>query len=404
MTSSVLYLTADGILQPLGFSQVARVVEGLASRGFDYEIASLERAEDLANTPRLEAVTRRLARAGVRWRWARFDAGGGGFRAAANMSRLVALAEAATSARRPHVVHARAYHGSAVAHLLLTARRIPYLFDARSYWVDERHEAGQLARPGVYELAKRVERGLFGSAAGAVTLTELQASDLRSGEFGPWKERPLTAIPTCADFADFDLLERGEIAPDLRAFAANRMTLGFVGSINASYRLDRSCMLARRVLELRKDSVVVALTSEAESYRRIFEEHRIPLDRVMIRRVEHEEMARWVGGLDWGCLILKTSPSKRASMPTKLAEFFAAGVRPVHHGCNEEVSEWVRKTGSGISLPDLSDETIESAAVTIATSSREHAVLSRAREIAEPWFGLEGGIDRYRTILSALAS
>ena len=37
----ILYVTADGLLEPLGFSQVVRVVEGLVRRGLRYDILSL---------------------------------------------------------------------------------------------------------------------------------------------------------------------------------------------------------------------------------------------------------------------------------------------------------------------------------------------------------------------------
>ena len=48
----ILYLTADGILEPLGASQVTSYVVRLAQLGFAYEIVSLEKEHDLANAKR----------------------------------------------------------------------------------------------------------------------------------------------------------------------------------------------------------------------------------------------------------------------------------------------------------------------------------------------------------------
>ena len=116
----------------------------------------------------------------------------------------------------------------------------------------------------------------------------------------------------------------------------------------------------------------------------------------------HDQIQRWVPRIDWGLMVLATTPAKRASMPTKLAEFLAAGVRPIHHGCNDEVGRWVRDAGTGVSLEDLSDAAIASAVATITESRRDVERLRRGRSIAEPHFALARGIERYQGILKRL--
>ena len=53
-------------------------------------------------------------------------------------------------------------------------------------------------------------------------------------------------------------------------------------------------------------------------------------------------------------------------MPTKLAEFFATGIAPIGHGANSEVTDWVRRAGSGLALDDLSIDSLERAAEFVA--------------------------------------
>ena len=105
-------MTADGLLEPLGFSQVVRVVEGLARRGWPYEIFSLEKAPDLERTDRVGALRSRLNAAGINWKFATYAGDGTAASAARNEAALVSAA-----ARTPHVVgiHARAYHSAVAA-------------------------------------------------------------------------------------------------------------------------------------------------------------------------------------------------------------------------------------------------------------------------------------------------
>lgn len=57
---AITYLTADGLLEPIGFSQVVRVIEALARRGWRYRVVSLERPQDLARESRVREVRQRL--------------------------------------------------------------------------------------------------------------------------------------------------------------------------------------------------------------------------------------------------------------------------------------------------------------------------------------------------------
>jgi hypothetical protein len=98
-------------------------------------------------------------------------------------------------------------------------------------------------------------------------------------------------------------------------------------------------------------------------------------------------------------LLNPSSPAKRASMPTKLAEFLACGVRPVQFGCNPEVSDWVRTTGSGFVLPDVEPKTLERAASQLVASAPDRTVTDRARTLAMPHFALESGLKKYERVL-----
>jgi glycosyltransferase involved in cell wall biosynthesis len=402
MTSKLLYLTADGLLQPLGFSQVVRVVEGLSRRGWPYALFSLERAADLAAENKVRDLKARLSAAGVAWRFAPYGEGGGGRVAAQNEALLV---DAAVS-HRGSGIHARAYHSAVAALAAWVSRRTPYLFDARSYWFDERLEDGRwFTSPIRLAVARGVEHQLFAQAAGVVSLTELQADDVRSGRFGPSRQKAVQCITTCADFDDFTrkpAVECRRVPAEVREVLAGKRVLGIIGSVNRSYLVDETLSLVAEVLRRDANAHLLILSAQRDEYVRRLAVLGIDDARVTLTRADHEAMPEWLSLIDWGMLLLNPdSPAKRASMPTKLAEFLACGVRPVQFGCNVEVSEWVRKTGSGFVLPDVHQQTLASAAERIASSSAELELTTRARELAAPHFSLEAGLTRYEQVLFA---
>ena len=64
--SSILYLSIEGILEPLGFSQVARVLKGLG-RQHVITLVSMEKPKNLSDEPRVHAMSAQLALSNIRW-------------------------------------------------------------------------------------------------------------------------------------------------------------------------------------------------------------------------------------------------------------------------------------------------------------------------------------------------
>jgi hypothetical protein len=402
----VLYLTFDGILSPLGFSQVARVVCALADRGARYSIVSLERASDLADADRVDQLRRQLAGSGVDWVALRYDGSGTARAAAANLAAALRTVFRVHRSRRLGLIHARAYHSAFIAYLIRRATGLPYLFDARCYWIDERATEGRWFRqPSIYAAAKRLEGALFRGARAIVTLTDIQAEDLRAALPAPPAGPAMTTITTTADFADFVFGERRSpetLPPDVRARLEQRVVVGLVGSLNASYRAEETGRLCRMILEEDSRAHVLVLSAQHDQYRSLLQRHGISADRYTLAQASHQSMPVWLSWVDWGLLLLNENFAKRASMPTKLAEYFAVGVRPVQYGCNAEVSSWVRRVGTGLVLPSLEDDHLRSAARTMARTPRDPSALARGRELAVSHFSLAGAVEKYQQVLATV--
>jgi glycosyltransferase involved in cell wall biosynthesis len=186
----------------------------------------------------------------------------------------------------------------------------------------------------------------------------------------------------------------------IRRALEGKLVLGIIGSINRSYLVDETLALVAAVLRRDERAHLLVLSGQVGEYQRRLAAVGIDAGRVTLAHADHEAMPEWLSLIDWGMLLLNpSSPAKRASMPTKLAEFLACGVRPVQFGCNTEVSEWVARAGSGLVLPDVAPATLEAAARDISTAPLAEGVLSRARETARPHFSLAAGLDKYERVL-----
>ncbi len=409
----VLYLTFDPVLEPLGYSQVVRLVVALALRGVPYTLLSVERHTDLQDPERVRRVEDTLRAAGVRW--IRVPAGTArqsARRSAAAWARVARHAFALASAGQVALVHARGAQPAAIAYGLQKLLGTPYLFDARGYWIDERSGPGDwFFRAGPYAAGKLAEHEIVGRSAAMVTLTALHAADVRARFRG--EHRLVEAIPTCADYDAFPLRASRPAKPSassvipeaVRRALEGKTVLGIVGSLNRFYLGPESIFLAKLATEMSSSVHLVILSKQTDDYLALLERADFPRERVTVAAATHEEMPGWLQWLDWGLMLLEDTSSKRGSMPTKLAEFFASGVRTVAFGCNAEVTGWVRRAGSGHVLDEIDPASLRQAAAVVAGPPGDHATLLRARERTEPHFGLSRGADRYADLVRrALAS
>ncbi|MBE2249311.1 MAG: glycosyltransferase [Myxococcus sp.] len=401
----LLYLTQDGLLEPLSHSQVVRVVEGLARKGWRYRIVSLEKEKDLADSRRVSALRARLADVGVQWDFEAFDWSQSSLAAGRNLGTLVSRAVELARAEKVSAIHARAYVPAVAALAAWNATGLPWIFDARGFWIDERLEEGRwFTTPLRLGIARGLEHQLFTTASGVVTLTELQAREVEE-RFRPLGRRSVACITTTADYTDFvrrptSALKR--VPAELVDRLSKKRVISIIGSINRSYLVDETIDLARRILAKSRQAHLLVLSAQRDEYARRLTALGVPLERVTITRAEHDAMPEWLSLVEWCLLVLNpSSPAKRASMPTKLGELFASGVRPIQYGCNDEVSDWVRRAGTGLVLASVESAELERAAEFVAESATlDERSFARARNVTAGHFSLAAGVEKYHRLLA----
>src|SRR5437868_2562233 len=221
MTVEVLYLSYDGMLEPLGQGQVLSYLERLAG-GRNIQLISFEKRRDWAKVELRESVARRIDAAGISWHpqiWR-------------NRPRILAVVYnlvvgifacvAISRRKRISIFHARNILCSAMSlpAVIMTGGKL--ISDIRGFWPDERADAGLIARGGlIYRVLKAIERAALRHSSAIVTLTRASVPILKGDASFGHPKAPITVIPTCVDLERFH--------PTATA-AGGTFTLGYVGS------------------------------------------------------------------------------------------------------------------------------------------------------------------------------
>jgi glycosyltransferase involved in cell wall biosynthesis len=389
-----LYITYDGIDEPLGRSQVLPYVIGLASRGHQFELLSFEK-------PGVPLRFREPLADGVRWTALRYHRRPTVPATLLDMASGLGVSSMHRLLRGVDLVHTRSYVPATMALPLVRAAGLPLLFDTRGLWPDEKIDAGAWpAGGGLYRAAKGVERALFRSADAVTVLTHRMQRYLRD-EY-PYRAElraPIHVIPTCTDLEHF----RPDVPrePALEAELAGACTLLYLGSIGTWYM---SVEMARLYLAFRRlvprARLLVVSREQPVEMARVLDEAGAGAELVH-RAARRDEVAGFVRCADAAVCFVRPSFSKQGSAPTKLGELLACGL-PVAANVVGDMATVLGDTTAGVVVDDMSDEGLAASAQALLSLVQQPDIAARARGEAERWFRLDEAVIAYDAIYRAM--
>jgi glycosyltransferase involved in cell wall biosynthesis len=359
------YLTVDSMAEGVGASQVVPYVTGLASRGVDVTLHSFEKHDPD------EALRRRLADGGVRWRAHRWRGGG-------SVPGLARVAQGAAFVARAELVHARSDMPAASAML---ARRRAWVWDVRGFWRDDRMALGLLKPGSVPErLLRTIETGAARSSSAIITLSQNAADEL-AGRHGGTVAAKVRVITTCVD------LDRFALSPLPPADPARFL---LAGSLSELYDISTMLRLVERV-RARRPVELTVLTPGPTAWEPRFREHGATVGyatpREMPDRVRQHHVGLSIRRFDIGV-------TSYSATPTKLGEFLACGRPVVVNAGLGDLDSLLARFDCGVVAQDSSDGELDRVAAELDRLLDDPGTAGRCRSLAEHHFDLERGVDQ----------
>lgn len=393
----VLYVSYDGMLEPLGQSQVIAYLERLAGDA-EIHLVSYEKPADWSRRALREALAARLSAAGIRWHPLAYHKAPSVPATLYDIAQGIVVCLWLAARHRVSFVHARSYVPALIGWVvkLLTGARL--LFDMRGLWADERTDGGIWPEGGrVYRAVKRIERTLLRGADHIVTLTHaskgvIEAFPCLAGQ----PHAPITVIPTCADLDRFTPGDGARPQP---------YTLGYLGSVGTWYMFDEvlACftLLRERVPDAR---LLVVNRNEQDLVRRMAAEAGIPADAVEVTAAEHAAVPAMVRRMSAGAAIIRPVFSKIASAPTKLAEYLGCGVPCLGNTGVGDMELMLEGEGAGVALRAFTPAERQRAVDRLLALEADAATPAHCRAVALRHFSVEEGAASYRAIWRELAA
>jgi glycosyltransferase involved in cell wall biosynthesis len=304
---------------------------------------------------------------------------------------------------RIKVLHGRGHVGAAVAVLAKWLTGASVIFDIRGFFPEEYVDAGLWSSRGIrYRVAKFAERWLFKFANGFVVLTERARDILFPGcSDEDAQGRPIAVIPCCVDLDRFGVADR-----ESREQAKHSLGLGgrrvfvYVGALGGWHLSDE--MADFLALAHREDPLAFSMVltqSDPSTLVKRLNEQGVDSSRYLARRVEPDEVPRYLSAADLALSFVKPCYSKQSSSPTKIAEYLASGLPVISSAGIGDLDEVIEGDRVGVQVRRFDEESYRAALRSAELLLSDPGVRDRCRECARRRFDLQTvGGPRYRRL------
>ena len=404
----VLYITYDGILEPVAQSQVLGYIKGLSKKGYVFYIVSFEKRSFIADTSAVKAMEDDLRRCGITWFRLPYHSRPKILSTFIDAIVGILFCSRLIAKYKVGIVHARAEVPAMIALIIKKLFRAKFIYDRRGILAYDYVDGGMWKKDSkrtkfIFNIVNYLDRKFLLTADHIVVLTKRIADIIRNDFLILRKDIPVSIIPCCVDLERFQPAGKRALEEEL-PLLKNKFILVYAGSLGTWYMLEEMFDL---FLELKRQNdnthFLIITLSDHLLVKRAMEKKRVRPDDVTLIGRRYDDMPSAAAAADAAILFIKPVYSKIASCPTKFAEFLASGVPIVINASIGDTAEILRENRVGIVVEGFGESEYRSAiAGLFALREDGDGLRARCRETAQKYFALEDGVAKYLEIYKAL--
>lgn len=326
----VLYLTFDGLTDPLGQSQILPYLLGLESLGTSFIIISVEKKQVFRDS---EKEIRKLINGrAIEWIPIRYHQKPPILSTCYDLIVMGFKVRKMLKNKGINFLHCRSYLAAIVALNFKKWYGVPYLFDMRGFWADERVEGNiwSLKNPLyklVYRFFKSKEKQLLERSDSIIVLTNKAERIIT--DFNRNLSPKITVIPCCVDIDHFNFLrKKSKTWLKMLNIEKNDIPIiGYLGSLGTWYLMDEMLLFFKRFLLQYPNAILLVITKDREDllWSKV-DGLKILRSNIRYVSVGRKELPELLSILDIALYFIRSTYSKQASSPTKQGELLSSGI------------------------------------------------------------------------------
>ncbi len=404
----ILFLSYDGMTDPLGQSQVIPYLKGLTAYGYRFTILSCDKPEKfIADKDYVKLLLKDLP---IQWESIPYHKSPP---LLSSMYDLTMMKRKIKSLHRKDpfdMVHTRPGVPTLAALWMKQKWNVKFLNDIRGFWADERVDGGMWNRKNpvfnyVYTFFKSHEDACVAAADQVVCLTYAAEKIIHTWKHIPRENIPVTVIPCSADMQLFDpekiQREDKNLMQQRLGIQSDDIIFSYLGSIGGWYltteMMDMCKVLSDKIPQSkflfisphRHEAIVQAAASAG-----------IPEEKLIITKATRHEVPLYLSFSDYALFFIKPCYSKISSSPTKHGEIMSMGIPVITNSGVGDVADIVKKYDAGFVIDSFTkSEYIKIAEQIVAGKIFDSAAI---RKGASDFYSLEQAVRRYASVYAKI--
>ncbi|HEV8133693.1 MAG TPA: glycosyltransferase [Pyrinomonadaceae bacterium] len=390
-----LFISYNGMFEPLGQTQVIPYLSGLAKRGVSVTLLSFEKPQTLTAEKCL-ALREKLSKQGIEWHWLRYHRRPTLAATAFDVLAGIRYAKRLVRQNQIEIVHARAYIPATIALWLKRRQGVKMIFDLRGLMAEEYRDANHWKEGGVpYRVTKSTERRILATTDAVVTLTNRIWPIIRDWRGLSNRKVQHEVIPCCVDLSAFKFNAEDRQRRRAELGLTDQFTLVYSGSLDGWYLTDKMADFFASVVRRLPTAHLLWLTmGSRERVEALMRERGIGNSNFSVHSVASSEVTSYLSAADAGISFIKPCFSKLASSPTKNGEYLACGLPLILNAGIGDSDALATEWNIGALVTEFTEENYAQAIDRIEQLVNDPDIRAKARVVAKQLFDLEsvGGV------------
>jgi glycosyltransferase involved in cell wall biosynthesis len=401
-----LFISYDGLTDPLGRSQILPYLLGLRQEGFEISIISFEKPDRLKMYKQdIEAI---VNNAQIAWHPLPYTKRPPVLATLYDIWQMNKATKAIHKAKPIDIIHCRSYISALIGLGFKQKHGTKFLFDMRGYWADERVDGKiwDIKKPlykWIYNYFKKREIAFLENVDHIIVLTHASKAELLARKNLNIK-CDITVIPCCVDIGHFntkalnaDKLMR--IKQGLTLLPKHELMI-YVGSIGTWYMLPEMLLFYKALIENKPNVQFLFLTTEPiELIAAACKKIDLSMDKILVQSASRDEVPYFISLANYSIFFILPAFSKTASSPTKQGEVMAMG-KPII--CNNMVGDTayvIEHYNAGIVCTNFDFDYLKK--MTLSFDYLKFDALNITKG-ANEFYGLKQGVANYKMAYKAL--
>ena len=395
----VLYIVYWGAAEPLGRSLVLPAVKRLASLGADLTLVTFEKPADIEKRDVMADIKGSLDESNIRWIPLRYHKRPKLPATAFDFAHGVARSVAASLVARPDIIHARTFIGGLIGLALRPVLGAKLIYHNEGFYPDEQVDAGVWgagSRP--HRVAKSLESRMYSRADAIIALSNRAKDVIEKLPAVRRKATTVIKVPSCVDLDDFQTsLSSLPVQSDMLRFV-------YAGNIGGRYRFEEVArFVSAASLKMGRVHLRVLTAADPQVVSSILRASGLPESSWSIEKVSREAIPAELSRADVGFNFLEQGISEHGGSPTKIGEYWAAGLPVISTPNVSDTDEIIRRERVGVIVREHSDEGYSRAIEELRELLIDPDLPHRCRKAAENHYALAPACERQFALYEQLA-